>query len=43
MIEARLGKGSTIVASQLPIADCYDIFGDETIAYALLDMLVHSS
>lgn len=42
IIEDRHGKYSTIVASQLPIANWYDIFGDETIADALLDRLIHS-
>lgn len=43
IIEDRHGKASTIVASQLPINNWYEVFGDETVADALLDRLVHSS
>lgn len=43
MIEDRHGKKSTIIASQLPVSTWYDIIGEETIADAILDRLVHSS
>lgn len=43
MIEDRHGKASTIIASQLPVANWFDIIGEETIADAILDRLVHSS
>jgi len=43
IIEDRHGKASTIVASQLPVSCWYEVFGDETVADALLDRLVHSS
>jgi DNA replication protein DnaC len=43
IIEDRHGKASTIVASQLPVSNWYDVFGEETVADALLDRLVHSS
>lgn len=43
IIEDRHGKASTIVASQLPVSNWYEVFGDETVADALLDRLVHSS
>lgn len=43
IIEDRHGKASTIVASQLPVASWFDIIGEETIADAILDRLVHSS
>jgi DNA replication protein DnaC len=42
MIEDRHGKASTIITSQLPVASWYDIIGEETIADAILDRLVHS-
>lgn len=42
-IEDRHGKTSTIIASQLPVASWYDVIGEETIADAILDRLVHSS
>jgi DNA replication protein DnaC len=43
MIEDRHGKKSTIIVSQLPVSSWYDIIGEETIADAILDRLVHSS
>jgi len=43
MIEDRHGKMSTIIAGQLPVENWYDIIGEETIADAILDRLVHSS
>ncbi len=43
MIEDRHGKKSTIIASQLPIANWYDVIGEESIADALLDRLIYSS
>ena len=32
-----------MIASQLPVANWYDIIGEETIADAILDRLVHTS
>ena len=43
IIEDRHGKTSTIIASQLPVGSWYDVIGEETIADAILDRLVHSS
>ena len=43
IIEDRHGKKSTVIASQLPVANWYDIIGEDTIADAILDRLVHSS
>ena len=43
MIKDRHGKASTIIASQLPVANWYDVIGEETIADAILDRLVHTS
>ena len=43
IIEDRHAKKSTIIASQLPVASWYDVIGEETIADAILDRLVHSS
>lgn len=43
MIEDRHGKKSTIIVSQLPVSSWFDIIGEETIADAILDRLVHSS
>lgn len=43
LIEDRHGRKSTIIASQLPVANWYDIIGEETIADAILDRLIHTS
>jgi DNA replication protein DnaC len=43
MVEDRHGRASTIIASQLPVANWYDVIGEETIADAILDRLVHVS
>lgn len=43
VIEDRHGKASTIITSQLPVANWYDVIGQATIADAILDRLLHSS
>ena len=43
LIEDRHGRASTVVASQLPVSNWYDVIGEETIADAILDRLVHVS
>ena len=43
IIDDRLNKGSTIMASQLPIDDWYKAIADPTIADAIQDRLVHKS
>lgn len=43
IIEDRHSRRSTIIASQLPVASWYDVIGEETIADAILDRLVHTA
>lgn len=43
IIEDRHARKATIIASQLPVANWYDVIGENTIADALLDRLVHTS
>lgn len=43
IIEDRHARNATIIASQLPVANWYSIIGEETIADAILDRLVHTS
>lgn len=43
IIEDRHNKTATIIASQLPVSSWYHIIGEETIADAILDRLVHTS
>ncbi len=43
IIEDRHAQKATIITSQLPVASWYNIIGEETIADAILDRLVHTS
>jgi DNA replication protein DnaC len=43
IIEDRHARKATIIASQLPVSTWYEIIGEETIADAILDRLVHTS
>ncbi len=43
IIEDRHGKRATIIASQLPVDAWHQIIGEQTIADAILDRLVHSA
>jgi len=43
IIEDRHGKHATIIASQLPTEAWHQIIGEQTIADAILDRLVHSA
>ena len=43
IIEDRHGVKSTIISSQLPTDKWYDIIGENTIADALLDRMIHTS
>jgi DNA replication protein DnaC len=43
IIEDRHAKSATIIVSQLPVANWFDIIGEATIADAILDRLVHTS
>lgn len=43
IMEDRHGQKSIIIASQLPVSNWYEVIGEETIADAILDRLVHTS
>jgi len=43
IIEDRHRRKATIIASQLPVSKWYDVIGNEVIADAILDRIVHSS
>ncbi len=43
IIEDRHGKASTIITSQVPINKWHEIIGEQTIADAILDRLVHDA
>ena len=42
IIEDRHGRAATIITSQLPVASWFEVIGEETIADAILDRLVHT-
>lgn len=43
IVEDRHGKHSTLIASQVPVKAWYDVIGEQTVADAILDRLVHQS
>jgi len=43
VMEDRHGKRSTIITSQLPVKQWYDVIGEKTVADAILDRLVHDT
>lgn len=43
MLEDRYGCGSTIMTSQIPVAQWHDFIANSTIADAVLDRLIHSA
>lgn len=43
LLEDRYRRRSTVIASQLPIAQWYEVIGDATLADAILDRVVHNS
>ncbi len=43
IIDDRLERGSTVMASQLPVEHWHQLLGDPTVADAVLDRLVHSA
>lgn len=43
IIEDRHQRRSTLITSQIPVKDWYDVIGEKTIADAVLDRIVHHS
>ena len=43
LIEDRHGKGAMIITSQVPVSKWYDVIGEQTIADAILDRIVHNA
>ena len=41
LIEDRHGKSALIITSQVPVSKWYEIIGEQTIADAILDRIVH--
>lgn len=43
IIEDRHGKRSTIITSQLPIKQWYEVIGEKTVADAILDRILNNA
>ena len=43
IIDDRYEKRPTIITSQIPVKEWYDVIGEKTIADAVLDRIVHQS
>lgn len=43
IIEDRHNRKSTIIASQIPVPSWFEVIGEETIADAIIDRLIHTS
>lgn len=43
IIEDRHGKSATIITSQLPVSKWHEVIGEQTVADAILDRIVHSA
>lgn len=43
IIEDRHGRKATIIVSQIPVANWFDVIGDNTIADAIVDRIIHQS
>lgn len=42
-MEDRHGKASTLIASQVPVVKWHELLGEQTIADAILDRIIHSA
>ena len=43
IIEDRHGKRSTLFTSQVPVNNWYEVIGEQTIADAILDRIIHDA
>lgn len=43
IMDDRYGENSTVMISQLPVSEWYGVIGDNTVADAILDRIVHNS
>lgn len=43
IIEDRHGKGSTLITSQVPVSKWHEVIGEQTIADAIMDRLIHNA
>lgn len=43
ILDDRQGNGSTLITSQIPVANWHEVIGEPTVADAILDRLVHNA
>lgn len=43
LIEDRHGKGAIIITSQVPVSKWYEVIGEQTIADAIMDRIIHDA
>ncbi len=43
VMEYRYGESSTVIVSQLPVSEWHGVIGDNTVADAVLDRIIHNS
>ena len=43
IIEDRHGKNATIMVSQLPVKEWYEVLQESTVADAIMDRVIHTS
>jgi DNA replication protein DnaC len=43
ILEDRIGRSSTVLASQLPLKNWHAVIGEPTVADAICDRLIHSA
>jgi len=43
LIEARYGKGSLIITSQVPVSKWHDIIGEQTVAEAITNRIIYQA
>jgi DNA replication protein DnaC len=41
--EERYGRGATLITSQIPVDRWHDLIGEPTLAYAILDRIIHNA
>ncbi len=43
LIEDRHGKGALIITSQVPVGKWFEVIGEQTIADAIMDRIIHNA
>lgn len=43
IVEDRYGKGSMIITSQIPVSKWHEMIGEQTVADAIMDRIIHQA